>query len=298
MKAVLGVDLENRWRKSAHFLKAMNYADLEVRLVHAVRSMMPDGQFPAVGPMHPYGQLIAGLEQYGRGELAKADDFFESAGIPCTTTLHYGDPSQALDQEADDLHADLMVVAAERKSSFGHLFFGSVAKGVLIGASHSVLFAKKEPPEGRGLKAIFATDHSPYADRCVELLLANPPRSLSRLIVLTADSHTLSMTPLLGSEYGPLAVEIAPEWSESLPDRNLALTDKLKELAQVVESRVIEGRAGEVIDEQMKLEEADLLIICAQGHGFLERVTMGSTSFNQVISSDHSVLVLRLPSVA
>jgi hypothetical protein len=44
--------------------------------------------------------------------------------------------------------------------------------------------------------------------------------------------------------------------------------------------------------------KSDLLVLGAQGHGFLARLRMGSKSFHQVVSERYSVLVLRpqLPS--
>lgn len=42
------------------------------------------------------------------------------------------------------------------------------------------------------------------------------------------------------------------------------------------------------------LPRDELLILGAQGHGFWERLTVGSVSFHQAIAESHSVLMLRV----
>jgi hypothetical protein len=43
----------------------------------------------------------------------------------------------------------------------------------------------------------------------------------------------------------------------------------------------------------MDAMSADLLILGAKGHGFLERITMGSVSLRQAIAGMYSTLILR-----
>ena len=40
-------------------------------------------------------------------------------------------------------------------------------------------------------------------------------------------------------------------------------------------------------------QNADLLVLGAQGHGFLERLTTGSVSLDQAVARPYSVIVMR-----
>jgi nucleotide-binding universal stress UspA family protein len=49
----------------------------------------------------------------------------------------------------------------------------------------------------------------------------------------------------------------------------------------------------EAIVHSMEQNQAYLLVLGAQGHSFVERMTMGSVSMHEVIYGRHPVLVIR-----
>jgi hypothetical protein len=55
----------------------------------------------------------------------------------------------------------------------------------------------------------------------------------------------------------------------------------------------LRGEVNATLRELMRTEQADLLVLGAQGHGFLDRMRSGSVSFHQVVGESYSVLVLR-----
>ena len=73
------------------------------------------------------------------------------------------------------------------------------------------------------------------------------------------------------------------------------MSEKLKAIAPEVNVIVQEGESNEVIRNAMTSSGADLLIMGAQGHGFLDRLVIGSTSHHHFVAEPYPVLLLRLP---
>ena len=232
-------------------------------------------------------------ERDGRAELDIAATTIREAGHPVRTFLDRGDAAKTLVEHADKEQCDVIVARTTPKGYFGSLFFGSVAKGLLIGAHQSLLILKSDETSSKRLRVVFATDHSPYCDQCVDLLATMAPQGIAHLTILTANEVSAGVAGLLVNDLPDLK-DIAPNWiREKIEERNQAICKKLAPLNAVCESRIVDGHPNEAIKKVMEEEKADLLIIGAQGHGFFERLTMGSNSFHQVVSEPYSVLVLR-----
>ena len=56
---------------------------------------------------------------------------------------------------------------------------------------------------------------------------------------------------------------------------------------------MVDGPVETAIETVMREEKADLLIVGAQGHGFLHRITAGSISFHFALRSPFHTLILR-----
>jgi nucleotide-binding universal stress UspA family protein len=83
-------------------------------------------------------------------------------------------------------------------------------------------------------------------------------------------------------------------WAEDrLSRENLEVCGRFKGLVRSCTQRVERGDANAAIRTVMRQENADLLILGAQGHGFLDRLQHGSVSFHQVVAESYSVLLLR-----
>lgn len=290
MKIVIGVDLALLYEGAVGLLARLDFPDVEAVWAHCVESVLPDGGFAELGPAHPIGEVMAVREAAGRELLEHA-----SAMLPgVTKELQFGDPASVLVQLGEDHHADLIAVGSERKGFFGSLFFGSVTKGLLISAKQSLLVAKKRDTGSGPIRAVFATDHSPYANRCAEELLRLAPRGISELVIVSAVIDHLPAALLQPEEDYVDLDDAIRSWETLVERENQELALKLAPLATTVTHQVRRGHANDVIRETMADTGSDLLILGAQGHGFLERLRIGSVSFHQVVSEECSTLVLRV----
>lgn len=214
-----------------------------------------------------------------------------------TSEVLFGHPTEALLRRAERLHAELLAVnAAHTKSEGIAVLTGSVARGVALGAVRSVLIARPSElfrAEDQPIRAVFATDHSEYANRCLEELIDLGPTGLSHLLVMTAaPERELEM---LDRELPELQVSVAASVRRALARRNHELVQRLQRtFPQVtVEEAVFTLPIHEAIDRALDQASADLLIVGAKGHGLLERLALGSVSLHQALEGPSSVLILR-----
>lgn len=211
----------------------------------------------------------------------------------------FGHPTEALLRRAEALHAELVAVNASHARSEGvAALTGSVARGVAMGAHQSVLIARPSllyKADDLPLRAVFATDHSEYANRCLETLIDLAPRGISHLLVMSV-APELDLE-FLDRELPELGVSIAASVRQALERRSEQVAKRLaQEWPKVtIETALYTQPIHEAIDRALDQASAELLILGAKGHSLLERLTLGSVSLHQAISGPCSVLILRHP---
>jgi nucleotide-binding universal stress UspA family protein len=209
------------------------------------------------------------------------------------SVVRHGSPADQLIEHAEDNKADLIAVGGSKHSAIGAFLTGSVGRGLVIGAKHSLLVVKGDIAETGPVRAVLATDHSRYMDHALAVLLDLAPKGIGHLTVLTAYPQEFVQTvrPLL-----PEFVLDPGEWvAKNLEERNAKVIEVLKPLGCTFDSLLVDEHPNEAIKKVMADTGAELLIVGAQGHSWVDRVTLGSVSFHQVIGEPYSVLVLRAP---
>jgi nucleotide-binding universal stress UspA family protein len=272
-------------------LRRLAIADPRVDLVH----IMP----PATPGFWHFDQLL-GLreaERQTQKSLRRAEHFLQerAAEWGAHPDALVGAPVERLLTLADERHASLIALNGNAKNAVEALFTGSVARSVVSGAARSVLIARPQPAALRPLRAVLATDHSPYMGRALESLLTLAPAGLAHVTVLTAFPRDLA------SRFDTLSAELLKDVNgtvcRSAEERCAETVGRLAPLAAAGTTFSVRVEAGDpraVIAATMAAEDADLLILGAQGHGFLRRVVLGSVSFDQALGAHaYSVLLLR-----
>lgn len=114
-----------------------------LRLVHVV----DDLQFLDTEGYVDYAELRELTRKIGERALAKACEVARQADITVDTSLLEANGeriARVIDAEAISWSADLIVIGTHGRSGFNHLLFGSVAEGVVRGASVPVLLVRSE----------------------------------------------------------------------------------------------------------------------------------------------------------
>ena len=202
-------------------------------------------------------------------------------------------PTSGLSEIYEELRRDGAVEldhAASRLSSKGipvtthgaweSFFFGSVAKALVQAAPCSVLVLKSENLGSGEVSAVLATDHSPYMDQCLAEFKRLRPHLGSLTVVCAEDRLPI----LAGSEEKALV-----EYRQ----KTESLAEDLSALVPATQGRYVDDHLRNAIRSVMTDSKAELLLMGAQGHRFLDRIMLGSQSFAQVVVEPHNVLVLR-----
>jgi nucleotide-binding universal stress UspA family protein len=297
MKIVLGAELAMAAGGSpvVGLLKRLRFPQAQVDMMHAVPPPIYTGweYDPVIAP-----SVLAEIAQQDRdsaaGSLEKLAQELGSALHP-VAVVTTGNPAERLMTYADECKADLIAVNGTVAGPLVAFLTGSVARGLVIGAHQSVLLARGESDELRPLRAVLATDHSPYSERCIAQLSTLWPQGIQHITVLTSfpEERLRAMEPMLP----PVSVPPTQAVRETLEAKNNALIERLggcfHPMLTTFESRVSPLPVHEAIAEAMKETNAELLILGAHGHSFLQRLTLGSTSFREAVFSLYSVLVMR-----
>lgn len=294
VKVLIAVDPHEHFLQAINLLFALKFKQWEAHLVHVQEPLFPiTGLAPEVEilPALDYAQIQETVTQHARTILNSAQECLKKAGINAQPHLLSGHVSETLLRFAETEGCDLIALGSNRKGPLGALFYGSTTRSLAVNSHTSLLIAKNEHEPQKPLKAILASDHSPYAEQCLKNLEKMAPQGISHLIVLTA--YQISTTlPEMAFSGLPQAVE--ENLQAYLTNLNNTTLKRLNELGEFQgESRVLKGEPIPVIHNAMEETKADLLILGAKGKSAIERFLLGSVSHHFVVSEPYSLLLLR-----
>ena len=290
MKALIGLDRFTDNRPVLDLFARMGFADCRVTLAHSMPPQRPAAFVPIptlAGGFEPAmnapesKQVSQTIKLEAEKLLERDRHILYEAGIHCETALLLGSPGEELIRKATEMNADLVCVTATIRGGLKAAVLGSVCRTLTIGSRKSILIAKHRTKHNKPLTAVLATDQSAYCNKAIENLLKLNPMGMQKLIVLTAAPN---------EQYD--FDEFALDPSELLTEcEKIAL--KFQKLSMETECVVLEEPIVEAINQTMKAHHADLLIVAAQGHGFVERLLIGSTSLHEAVAENHSLLIMR-----
>lgn len=286
MRILVGID-HHDYTYAIDLLKALRFAEAQVLLLHVIESPVASLPWDGSDPAHPLRSLFEELTRQGQEELESALSALGHTGYEVETALVYGDASKCLIETADQWGAGLIAVGSSKRGEWGALFYGSVTKALTADAKQSILVAKAKPQSQNGLTAVFATDHSPYCDRCMDEFLRWDVRGIRRAVMLSSLERR-------SSRPHEVVDSVTKSMLEELRTKNHVLCERLQSKDVECESVVLTEKPTAAIAEVMDREKADLLVLGARGHGFWERLRLGSVSHYEVIATVHNTLVIRV----
>jgi nucleotide-binding universal stress UspA family protein len=290
MKTVVGVDLAEQYASALETCLELDFPNQEFLFVHAVEPMpsyappMPEASNDGASWMHH-------LRRAGQAVVAKAEA--RTQQIPSSSLVLDGPAASNLITIAETHAVDLVAVGTVRRSGLASFVAGSVARALAIGAKQSILVTKGDLQPKGPLHAVFATDHSDYANRALDRLLGWAPRGVAKIDVLTA--YDIDHVQRKGAPEDLIQPQSKLEeaMKEHLQTKGGEVKRMIEQAGYSSELHVLSGSAVHVLGDHMKKSGADLLIVGAQGHGFFERLMVGSTALQQVTSAPYPVLVIR-----
>ncbi len=294
MKIVVGVDTQGLYESAINILTRAQLSEMELHLVHVIENLFAFNPIPYPGPAFETAQVLEKIEKSSKELVEKACQELKQKNIQAKAVILRGHPVDQISHYAEEIAADMIATGSEKKGTLGSLFFGSVTRGLVIGAPKSILIAKGEISDSGKLKAVLATDHSDYNAKAVKQLIKIAPQGFEKITVLTVYDKPPKGFAMFEYDAPELTDEAVQSMEQELHNRNNKIIESLSPLGAECESRVQMGDTNQVLHNVMEETGSDLLITAAQGHGFVERVTVGSITFHQVVSEPYSVWVIRV----
>jgi len=292
MKCVVGVDLERRSTSVIELLGRLKLDIDETVLLHATEPMQLALPYSAYGMFVETDEIYSTLREAGEGVLADAHREATRLDLHPKSELTEGFPTRTLIDTAVRVDASLIAVTSTVRSTIGAVFGGSVARGLAISGTQSILVAREDALPDEPLRVVFATDQSPYCAECVKLLVKFAPKGISHATLLTVHERAKHEGHLSFIHHRDTHTAL-DEAQANLTTRGCEIAHWLTEHGIPTDSKVVSGHVEEMIHKEMKETQADLLIVGSHGHGFIDRVMVGSSSLHQVICERYPVLLLR-----
>lgn len=276
----MGVDTGSLYTPAVNLIQRLGFPTPHLDLIHAA----PDGlpiPFPfgdRAGIEARYEEVVVNL---GHVALQTATNFAGGKGLACEAHLVHGSPAERLLEAAKRTKADLIAIDSRRCGVVAASYINSLARALTLTSPTSVLITKGQAGVRGVFRAVFATDHSPFAERCLNRLLELAPEGLKEVHVVTAFELDETVAGLVE----PAEIE------GRLTELNQAACTKLESAGYRAVSHVRRGPPNETIHRAMADIRADLLIVGSQGGGDVSLV--GSVTLHQVTAEFYPVLVLR-----
>ena len=292
MRIIVGVDEAGAYKPAVKLLGQLHFQNPAVLLLHAadVGLALPGNQ-----PVSPesHEEYSKAIQNMGLRALDEAKDVACSWDLNVRSKFVFGKAARTLISEAGVAQADLVVVCASHRGIWSTSFLGSVSRAVSIYCRSSVLIAKGEITSKRPLRAVFATDHSAYADAALNRFIKLGSHGIDEVHVVSAyevddnEAEALQLNlPMIGGDVDRYLGEVVRSCNE-------ICCAKLQTAGYKTSSIVAKGSPTDVIRQAMQNTSADLLIVGAQGGGAMEEVLIGSVALHQVAAEPYPVLLVR-----
>src|SRR5687768_6117863 len=247
-----------------------------------VLSVVADTDVPSeVWREHGYRKSAVQREMKTRGEqITPVGKRLEEIGIPAEVVVTRGDARHLIPFFARKWSSDLIFVRAHVRKDAFHWMLGSVARAVVNDAPCNVQIVRAVAGDRKhsGRRVLLATDGSETSAVAVEAVAARPWPDESEFRIVSVEE--------------PWAIK-----STSLDPRE-AITSAEQTLTSAglkTSGEVLSGNAKDVILEEARKWDADLIVVGSHGRRGFKRLLLGSVSDAVAMNAHCSVVVVRSP---
>ena len=237
---------------------------------------------PEVWREHGYGKKAVLREMETRGEeiTSVAVERLKQVGIPAEVVVTRGDARHLIPFFARKWSSDLIFVRAHVRKDVFHWMLGSVARAVVNDAPCNVQIVRDAAGDRKhsGRRVLLATDGSETSAVAVEAVAARPWPDESEFRIVSVEE--------------PWAIK-----STSLDPRE-AITSADQTLTSAglkTSGELLSGNAKDVILEEARKWDADLIVVGSHGRRGFRRLLLGSVSDAVAMNAHCSVVVVRSP---
>lgn len=218
-----------------------------------------------------------------------ADELGRTHGVQAATRLATGTVLPVLQDEADALDADLLVVGARGEDVLGRLLLGTTAERLLRQLRRPVLMVRKAPRAGyrRVLVPVDFSAWSAPAIRAARTIAPGAELTLLNAFVAPFESR-LRMAGVEDKVIDDYLQNVRQEATGKL--QSLVAAAGLQ--PRDVRCSVRHGDAAHVVLLEAQAEDCDLIVMGKHGRGIVEEFLLGSVTKHVLAESEGDVLVI------
>jgi nucleotide-binding universal stress UspA family protein len=259
----------------------------KVTLVYA-----EDHYLPTAGMGLPETEALANLEASARENadagLAKRRERVAAAGIEVDVVARRGNPDDIVPEVAEEVGADLVVIATHGRTGIKRFLLGSVAEHVVRRAPVSVLVARGAG--GPFERVLVGTDFSPGAEKALRqaIALSAPGAEIEVAHVWQYPPGTWGLGTLADHTKAMDALREASTAGAS--ERGREIVEKYKDCGRTLRWELLHGPAASVLTTRAETTHRDLIAVATHGYRGFRRLLLGSVAEAVVRHSPCSVL--------
>jgi nucleotide-binding universal stress UspA family protein len=251
-------------------------------------------------PLHGWNMpdVEAALQRSAWHTVQCSAEPFESAGLETTTAVLTGDPKTLIVNEAEDSHADFIVIGAHSTHGILQFLLGGVARAVARLAPCSVEIVRRTP-DSEPLKVLLATDGSDCSNAAARSIAARPwPLGTTfRILSVVEPSAPLFRAPYFSAK----AMEEMRGRDMRRVQQAVSVAEKILCSAGIGASSTVAVPAAtpkELILSEASEWGAELIVVGSHGRRGVNRLLLGSVSEAVALHAQCSVEIIRLPAPA
>ena len=275
----------------AHSLARAHGAKLD--LVHAVLDIDASLWTIDAPPDLTEAALAAARERLEEAARELSDE-----GVTVRTHVDVGQPSQVILHRADEVGADLVVLATRGTGGLRHLLLGSTAERVVHHAEMPVLSVHESDraPVAEARHVLLPTDFSDDARLAREAARrVFPFGEGSRIHLLHVFQLPHEYEIYRAETFAEVYRSFRRDLREDLEAELHAVATELEATGAEIEVEVLEGHAGSMIVNRAAELGVDLIAMGTHGRSTVQRLLLGSTARRVVQHAPCPVLTVRNP---
>ncbi len=274
-----------------------------------VSALVPPVPFSPLGPgaggnayATNYAELYEQLKAHTSKVASEAEARLKTRGFSVRVELREGDPGQELLDVADAFKADLVAIGSKGDNALTAMLLGSVARKLVSRSTCSVLVAHPhDNQEVRArvdqlrsrdkLRGVVAVEDPDSGQVLVDAIKRLAPQAFSHLEVVSADPPMYMPPSMEGMMFIP-PMELDLDRIQTIARQG---AEAFTGLASEVHGTGMSGRPANVILDVAEQQDADVIILSAKRYGAIERILIGSVSYEVAHAAARSVLIVRPP---
>jgi nucleotide-binding universal stress UspA family protein len=252
----------------------------------------------------PSTALIDAMKQSAETLVKSASKKLGKAGVQATVKVLEGHSRVAIAEYAKEWHADLILIGAHGAGGLVRFLLGSVAQATLRRSSCSVEIVRRTPRQSiavsKAMKILIGVDGSECSMIAVRSVAQRPwpagsqMRLISVVPLIVPFGETMPLAPMY---YPPpdvtdtLQKEVRGQAEEAVARARQVLTEASINPLEIESLPV--GDSKDVILDQAKNWDADLIVVGSHGYRGIDRLMLGGVSEAVAMHAHCSVEVIR-----